>query len=205
MKILILGATGMIGARLTAEAASRGHHVTAASRHGDAPADDNVTPLALDLHDVPALKDAVAGQDVVIAAASARKTDDPFAETARYAQALVDGLGDTRLIMVGGAGSLNLPDGTPVADTLPDAYAAEAQSMRRAYDTILAPSALDLTFATPPFMIQPGPRTGTYRISDRTVPGGPGEVSAEDYAVAVIDEAENAAHRGTIIGIFPAA
>ena len=205
MKILVLGATGMIGSRITSEAASRGHDVTAASRHGMAPAADTVTALALDLHDTAALRDAVAGQDVVIAAASARKTDDPFAETAAYAQALVDALGDTRLIMVGGAGSLNLPDGTPVADTLPDAYAAEAQSMRRAYDTILAPSALDLTFATPPFMIQPGPRTGRYRISDRTVPGGASEISAEDYAVALIDEAENASHRGAIIGIFPAA
>ncbi|SHE38751.1 hypothetical protein SAMN05444339_101234 [Loktanella atrilutea] len=205
MKILILGATGMIGSRITAEAASRGHHVTAASRHGDAPAADTVAPLALDLHDAEALRAAVAGQDVVIAAASARKTDDPYSETDAYAQALVDGLGDTRLIMVGGAGSLDLPDGTPVADTLPEAYADEAKSMRRAYDTILAPSALDLTFATPPFMIQPGNRTGTYRISDRTVPGGPGEISAEDYAVALIDEAKNAAHSGQIIGIFPAA
>ena len=205
MKILVLGATGMIGTRIAAEAASRGHHVTAASRHGDAPSADNVVPLTLDLHDTAALRRAVVGQDVVIAAASARKTDDPFAETAAYAQALVDALGETRLIMVGGAGSLNLPDGTPVADTLPEAYAAEAQSMRRAYDTILAPSALDLTFATPPFMIQPGPRTGRYRISDRTVPGGASEISAEDYAVALIDEAENAAHRGAIIGIFPAA
>ena len=205
MKILILGATGMIGSRITAEAASRGHHVTAASRHGDAPAADTVAPLALDLHDAEALRAAVAGQDVVIAAASARKTDDPYSETDAYAHALVDGLGDTRLIMVGGAGSLDLPDGTPVADTLPESYADEAKSMRRAYDTILAPSALDLTFATPPFMIQPGNRTGTYRISDRTVPGGPGEISAEDYAVALIDEAENAAHSGRIIGIFPAA
>ena len=205
MQILILGATGMIGSRITAEAASRGHHVTAASRSGTAPGSDNVAPLALDLHDIPALQKAVAGQDVVIATASARKTDDPYAETDAYAQALVDGLGDTRLIMVGGAGSLNLPDGTPVADTLPDAYAHEAKAMRRAYDRLLAPSALNLTFITPPFMIQPGPRTGAYRISDRTVPGGPGEISAEDYAVALIDEAENAAHSGQIIGVFPAA
>ncbi|SEM48640.1 hypothetical protein SAMN04488003_101277 [Loktanella fryxellensis] len=205
MKILILGATGMIGSAITAEAASRGHHVTAASRSGTATASATVMPLALDLHDVPALQDAVQGQDVVIATASARKTDDPFSETAAYAQALVDGVGDTRLIMVGGAGSLNLPDGTAIADTLPDAYRAEAQAMRRAHETILAPSVLNLTFATPPFMIQPGPRTGHYRVSDRTVPDAPYEISAEDYAVALIDETERAAHPGQIIGIFPAA
>ncbi len=152
------------------------------------------------------MRAAVAGHEVVIATASTRKTADPFAETAAYAEALVDGLGDTRLIMVGGPGSLNLPDGTAVTDTLPDTYAPEAKSMRAAYETILAPSSLTLTCATPPFLIQPGTRSGRYRLTDHTVPAdGPVDISAQDYAVALIDAAENAAHSGQIFGVFPAA
>lgn len=193
MKILILGASGMIGARITAEAAARGHAVTAAARDVARIAPlRSVTPLRLDLTDAPALAAAAAQADVVVGAVSPRSAP-PTIDPAAYVRALIGAAGGRRLVVVGGAGTLNLPDGTPVADVVPEAYAAEAKGMRAAHD-ILAASDADYLFFAPPAAIAPGERTGVFRTgADRillTDAEGKSAISAEDYAVALLDEIE---------------
>lgn len=201
MNILLIGATGMIGSRLLTEALSRGHRVTAASRNPDGiEARPGLTPLRLEVTDVPALAAAAASADVVIAAASPRSTGNPAAEAMAYAKALIAGLAGKRLVLVGGAGSLNLPDGSPVADHVPEPYNAEARAMRAAFEHI-ASSGLDFTVLAPAGTIAPGARTGSFRLGGRTLltdADGQSRISAEDYAVALLDEVERPAHRGMI-------
>lgn len=201
MNILIIGASGMIGRRLVAEAVSRGHQVTAAARDPSRiDTRPGVTPLRLEVTDIPALSAAAAGADVVIAAASPRSTGNSTAEAMAYVEALIAGLAGKRLVMVGGAGSLNLPDGSPVADHVPEPYNAEARAMRAAFER-LAASEADFTVLAPAGVIAPGERTGRFRLGGRTLltdAEGQSRISVEDFAVALIDEVERPAHRGAI-------
>ena len=204
MKLLIIGASGMIGSRIVAEATSRGHHVVAASRNPDRIASGpGVEPVALNVYDSADLKAAATGVDAVVSTVSPRNSGNAEQESVDYADALIAGVNGTRLIMVGGAGTLNLPDGTPVADIVPEMYAAEARGMRAAFERIAA-SALDYTVLAPAAEIAPGDRTGQFRLGDRTLLSddeGNSRISAEDYAVALIDELERPAHRKAVFSV----
>lgn len=201
MNILLLGASGMIGSRILAEASSRGHTITATARTPEKiTAQPGVTAQALELADKPALAAQAAKADVVVSAISPRNSGDAMADALNIADTLIETLGGTRLVLVGGAGSLNLPDGSPVADVVPEPYTAEAKAMRAAFEKIAA-SSLDFTVHAPAGVIQPGERTGTFRIGGQTIlndADGNSAISAEDYAVALLNEVENPQHKGTI-------
>ncbi|PLS22253.1 NAD(P)-dependent oxidoreductase [Neptunicoccus cionae] len=206
MKILLLGATGMIGTRIKVEASSRNHEILAASRSAPADDDPRVTPLSLDLANSEALRDAVAKTDVVVSAVSPRSSDDTMVEALAYIDALIGAVGTKRLVLVGGAGSLDLPDGNPVADVVPEPYTQEAKAMRAATEK-LAASALDFTVIAPPSLIAPGERTGAYRSGGRvllTDSQGNSAISAEDYAVALMDEVETPKHKGQLFTVISA-
>ena len=99
-------------------------------------------------------------------------------------------------MFVGGAGSLLAPDGTRLLDTdgFPAAYLAEATSGAAALDLFrAAPDTVDWTYVSPAPVIGPGERTGRYATALDTPAGD--EISAEDYAVALVDEIERPQHR----------
>jgi putative NADH-flavin reductase len=196
MKLLIIGATGMIGSRLVAEAESRGHSVVAASRKGSTVG--NAQPLSLEVTDVEAVVAAAQTVDLVITAVSPRTSGNAMDDALGYGAALIEAAPqiDKRLMVVGGAGTLNLPDGTPVADVVPEPYQDEAKAMRAMYE-MLAKSTADFTFMAPAGMIEPGERTGVFRLGQRaflTDDEGNSQISAEDYAVAFMDEVEVPKH-----------
>ncbi|MBE1283718.1 MAG: NAD(P)H-binding protein [Rhodobacteraceae bacterium] len=196
MKLLIIGATGMIGSRLVAEAQSREHSVVAASRKGNAI--EGAKALQLDAANAEEVAAASADMDVVISAVSPRSTGDAISEATSYGRALIRAaeLSGKRLVVVGGAGTLNMPDGTPVADIVPDEYRAEAQGMRQVHD-LLADSTVDFTFLAPAALIEPGERTSEFRLGGRELLSdaeGNSRISAEDYAIALLDEVETPAH-----------
>ncbi|WOI34442.1 NAD(P)H-binding protein [Tritonibacter scottomollicae] len=196
MKLFVLGGTGMIGSRIVAEALSRGHELTIGSRSPEVAVLDGVQSVKLDVSDTAALAAQAEAADVTITAVSPRSTGDAIAESNAYAEALIAGLGGNRVVIVGGAGSLNLPDGSPVADVVPEAYRAEAQGMRQAFEKIAA-SDLDFTVVAPAGLIEPGERTGKFRLGGRelmTDEAGNSRISAEDYAVALMDEVETPTH-----------
>ncbi len=205
MKILVIGATGMIGSRIVAEALSRGHEVIAAARNPDqAQQRKGLSSIALDVSDTGQLAQRAALADVTVCAVSPRSTGDAEAEAIAYADALIAGLAEARVVLVGGAGTLNLPDGTPVASIVPQAYAAEARGMRAAYEKISA-SALNFTTLAPAGQIEPGDKTGKFRTGERTLltdADGNSRISAEDYAIALLDEVEHPKHAG---GLFTVA
>ena len=198
--ILLVGASGMIGSRILNEAVSRGHYVIAASRHPEKIATGpNIHPVQLDATDEKAFVAEARHADVIVLATSPRGGGDPLAEAKAVSDAAIATARAThkRLVVVGGAGSLNYPDGRHVVDTLPTAYRAEALAMRNFLDTLKA-SDINWTFFSPAFSIAPGTHTGKYRLGTTTLltdAKGESRISAEDYADALVTELEIPAHQ----------
>ncbi|KAE8759436.1 NAD(P)H-binding protein [Paraburkholderia madseniana] len=198
LKIALFGATGTIGSRIAAEAVRRGHQVTALARNpARVPADvANFKAAQADLLDAASVGAAVRGHDVV-ASAYAPPHDDPAA-VSKATHALVDGVraaGLKRLVVVGGAGSLEVAPGKQLVDTdgFPDAYKAVALAHRDALNYYRGVTDLDWTFFAPAALIAPGERTGTFRTGANTLLADAernSRISAEDYAIAFVDELE---------------
>jgi uncharacterized protein len=190
MRIAVYGATGMIGSRVVAEARARGHEVTGITRSGGAGV---VQGSAGDAD----FAERIAGEvDVVVSAIGPSRTGGDRREYLADLRNLVDTLGDARLIVVGGAGSLQVDGGRLVDQPdFPDIYRAEALIAAEAFDYFrgLGESA-DWTFFSPAPVIQPGERTRQYKVGTDSPVGE--VISAEDYAVALVDEIERPAFRG---------
>lgn len=204
MDIVVFGATGMMGSRIVAEAASRGHTVTAVSRSGQLPegAGGQVTPAAGDARDPARVAELVQGADVVAAALVGPRdgTDprEPFLQLYTDFLAGVRDGGAPRTVIVGGAGTLLVAPGARLVDLpgFPDAYKPEALAHGALLDTLRAGTALPTwTYISPAPEVGPGERTGSFRlgVGDEILPGA-GRISAEDYAIAFVDELETGAY-----------
>lgn len=207
MNIVLIGATGYVGRALLQEALQRGHRVTAIARDtANLPAHDGLSAKAatIDGGDAANVAALVRGSDVVIASFNAGGWKNPNlgAETvAGYAQILA-GLkqaGVPRLLVVGGAGSLEVAPGQQVLDQpgFPAEYRDGAEAMRSVLNTLRDERTLDWTFLSPAAHLVPGERTGRYRLGgDQLLVDAQGEsnISVQDYAVAMIDELENPAY-----------
>jgi len=197
MQIAVIGATGMIGSRIVAEAVSRGHEVTAVSRSGAPESHPSVTPLAADVTDPAAAADLAARHDVVVSAIGPNR--EPGGDPAAFPRTLVDlarSVKTTRLVVVGGAGSLEAAPGIRLVDTpdFPEAYKAEALAGASSLDALRAlDDAGEWTYLSPAPVIAPGQRTGAYTLGEVSPAGT--RISAEDFAVALLDEIERPAHR----------
>ena len=198
MKIAIIGATGYVGSKLLAEALARGHHVTAIVKNpGVLQSHANLSGRGVDATDSQALAAATAGHDLVISAFNPAIDEDGAGTLA-----IIDGVkrsGVSRLLAVGGAGTLEIAPGQRVVDQ-PDFPAEWKQgSLRTAHflDQLRQEQALDWVFLSPAAMLVPGERTGNYRVgADQLLSDANGEsrISLEDYAVAMLDEAERPRH-----------
>jgi putative NADH-flavin reductase len=199
MNILLIGASGMIGSRILKESVERGHSVIAAVRRPERVAPSaSVRAVALDATDAAAIARLAKDAEVIVSAVSPRGGGDPIEEATAVGRALISAASQTgkRLLVVGGAGSLSLPDGAPVAETLPDAYRAEGFAMREVLKLLTA-SSVDWTFFSPAATIAPGARTGVFRLGSTELmfdARGQSKISAEDYAAALVDELEAPAH-----------
>lgn len=185
MKIALFGSTGMVGSRIASEATSRGHEVTSLSRSAGA-----------DMADAATVREAAGTHDVIVSATGPSRTGESHEPWLASVRTLIDHAGDTRVVFVGGAGSLLLPDGSRLLDSegFPAEYHAEATSGAAALDAFrAAPPSVDWTFVSPSPVIAPGERTGTY-VTALDTPAGD-FVSAEDYAVALVDEIDEPQHR----------
>ncbi|MHC0054163.1 NAD(P)-dependent oxidoreductase [Actibacterium sp. D379-3] len=206
MKLFLIGASGMIGSRILTEAVSRGHDVIAGARSPDKiVAGPGVTPVQLDATDAATLAPYAAEADVIVSATSPRFSGDAVADGTALGKALIAAATEAgkRVVVVGGAGTLNLPDGSPVMNVLPPEIVPEATGMRGVRD-MLAESGLDWTFLAPAAMIQPGEKTGTFRLGGTVLLSdakGNSAISAEDYAVALMDEVESPAHSGQVFTV----
>jgi putative NADH-flavin reductase len=212
MKIVVFGVTGNVGQRVAAEAQRRGHQVVGVVRDpSKSAAVPGVTLVAGDATDAAQVAEAVRGADAVISAVSPRPGSTGSApKLVDAARGLITGLkqaGVKRLIVVGGAASLEVAPGVALLDTpgFPDAYKAEATEGRDALAVYRSEAeGLDWTFVSPAAEIGPGERRSTYRTTiDQflTDENGKSEISFEDYAVALLDELENPRHVGRRFGV----
>ncbi|WP_047278600.1 NAD(P)-dependent oxidoreductase [Pseudomonas lundensis] len=193
-KIAIIGATGRAGSQLLEEALRRGHSVIAIARHASKIGHrEHVVTKDVDVHDAQALQEAVAGSDVVLSAAHFSTLPvEAIIEPVKKA-------GVKRLLFVGGAGSLLLPDGTKVIDSegFPEEYKREATAGGRYLETLRKEQDLDWTFLSPSAEFVEGERTGKFRLGkDHLLFGADGKswITFADFAIALLDEVEHPAH-----------
>ena len=198
MKVVLYGATGKAGSRILKELTDRGHQVTAVAR------DIRGLPAGVerkqdDLSNVDAMAAIISGADAVVSAYAppADDTDALIGVTERQIAA-VKKAGGPRLIVVGGAGSLEVAPGVSLLASghLPEAWIPIASSHERAL-RLLEASDINWTYFSPAAYFEPGQRTGNFRrgtkqlISDEK---GQSRISMEDYAIALVDELEKPAH-----------
>ncbi|MGW3564128.1 NAD(P)-dependent oxidoreductase [Streptomyces sp. NPDC000941] len=220
MRIGIIGATGNIGQRVVTEALGRGHDVIAFTRDASRIEEDreNVVWKSVDVLDPDGVAAVLPGLDVLISGFQPGNAAQDMADTVRrsiadptvYATAakvLLKALEShprTRLIVIGGAGSLEIRPGVTRADSddelyaaldslgLPREYAAAVRGHRDALNVLRTSNRL-WTYFSPAEDIAPGERTGRFRLGgDQPVLDAEGRsrISIEDAAVALVDEAE---------------
>jgi len=159
-----------------------------------------------DMLDADSIAKVVKGADVVVSSygpPSGPQGPDPSKanQLSEATRALMDGVrraGAPRIIMVGGAGSLEVAPGLQIVDapTFPDAYKPVALAHRDAF-YLLRGSDLNWTYFSPAMMISPGERTGKFRLGKDALVSddkGNSSISAEDYAIALVDEVEQGRH-----------
>lgn len=205
LKIALFGASGNLGRRITKEALERGHHVTAAVRDPtklslDHPHLGRVKADATD----PVLVSVIAKQhDVLASAVSPPWTD--VGELSVMNRSIVRGARDAglnRVLFVGGSGGLEVKPGLRLLDSkgFPKEWRPIAQAHVDALETVRSEGeGLDWTVISPSAVVEPGKRTGKYRVgTEWLLTDGKGEsrISMEDYAVAFVDEIERGNYKG---------
>jgi putative NADH-flavin reductase len=211
LKTVLLGATGMVGSRIAAEAVRRGDQVVAVSRSGRAPVDSPLlTAVAADVGSVDEVAELVKGSDVVGSAlAPARDGSDPRAPFVALYDAVLNGVragGVSRVVIVGGAGSLNVGPDTVLMDTpvVPAQLMPESQAAADVLAKLRTVNDLEWTYICPAALFAPGERTGTFRVGGDallTDAEGNSRISAEDYAIAFVNEMENGEHPRSRISV----
>ena len=204
MKIAVIGASGNIGSFIRDEALARGHQVTAIVRH---PEKITVQHPRLTVVKADILKDKVEGlvkgHDVVISAYNPGWSNpDIYNEQIKGYKAIISGVkksGIKRLLVVGGAGTLEVAPGVQLLDTVtfPENIKGGVLATREVLYMLRKERELEWTFLSPPSSIASGERTGHYRVGkDQLLKNAKNEskISTQDYAIAMLDELEHPKH-----------
>jgi putative NADH-flavin reductase len=199
MKVVLYGGTGNAGSRILKELVERGHKVIAVARDVSKLPPD-VESRQDDLSDVNKMASVIAGADAVVSAYAppADDTDQLLGVTERLIAA-VKKAGDVRLIVVGGAASLEVAPGVSLLKSghLPAEWVPIATSHDQALKLLRA-SDINWTYFSPAAFFEPGERTGKFRLgTNQLIANEKGEsrISMEDYAIALVDELEKPAHQ----------
>ena len=193
MKVAVLGASGHAGSEIVKELALRGHQVRAIARRPAAiPQAAGIEAVAGDASDPAALAELIRGVDAVISALHFDISADTLLTAVKRA-------GVARLLVTGGAASLEVAPGQRLFDTpdFPAEWKAFAAGGIAFLDALRDEREVDWTFFSPAALIFEGPRTGKYRSGgDRLVVDDKGEsrISFADYAIAMVDELERPQH-----------
>lgn len=194
MNIALIGITGNVGSRVAAELLQRNHIVTGIARDPQrAQPRTGVTLVQGDATDAAALAPLLAGHDAVISAGRFLSSDVNALLSA------VKTAGIPRLLVVGGAGSLEVAPGMALIDTpqFPQAYKAEAGAGAAFLAALREETALNWTFLSPSAEFVPGERTGVFRLGNDDLlvdVNGRSWISIDDYAIALVDELERPRH-----------
>ncbi|MDN7243582.1 NAD(P)-dependent oxidoreductase [Planococcus sp. N028] len=209
MKIGIIGASGKAGNVIMNEAANREHQVTAIVRNASKLQDQNAQVIEKDIFNLKT--EDVHQFDVVVNAFGAPLGEEQAHVDAGHALIeLLKGT-DTRLVVVGGAGSLFVDESKSVqvidVPDFPDVFKPTAKGQARNLKELQETSDINWTFISPSAVFDAtGKRTGSYKAGkDQLLVNSKGEsyISYSDYAIAVLEEIENPQHineRFTVVG-----
>lgn len=209
-KIAVVCAAGKEGRLLVEEAIARGHEVTGFVRSADQAVNPAAKKVVKDLFDITATD--LEGFDVVIDAFGAWTPETlPLHRTSLMH--LCDALSGskTRLLVVGGAGSLYVNKEHTLQvkdlDSFPEAFKPLANMQGLALADLRKRDDVLWTFLSPAGdFVADGERTGEYLLGGEEYfvnDKGESRISYADYAIAMIDETESAAHvkqRFSVIG-----
>ena len=194
MKVALIGIGGRVGSRLTTELLRRAHTVTGIDRSAvKIDLRPGVTIKQGDATQPTILAPLIEGHDAVLSASRFQTSD------ANALIAAVKKAGVKRLLLVGGAGSLEVAPGKVLMETpdFPEAYKAEARAGGTFLDTLRKEKDLDWTFLSPSAEFVPGKRTGEFRLGGNELlvdSTGKSWISMEDFAIAMVDELEHPKH-----------
>jgi uncharacterized protein len=193
--IVLVGATGNIGRCILDEALARRHRVTAVTRDAKKlAARPGMTVRQGNTADVAAMAAILKGHDALVASVKWNDAD------IRQVLEAVRQSGVPRALFVVGAGSLIRADGRTHLEHMTEAgnVPPTSRPASLALDVIRTATDLDWTAISPPASIQPGARTGKFRLGgDRLLEDAQGQsrISREDFAIAIVDELEKPQHR----------
>lgn len=201
MKIGVIGATGKAGNVIYKEAADRGHEVTAIVRNASKVEDKNAIVLEKDIFELTG--EDMKLFDVVVNAISAPPGQEHLhVEAGKSLISALKNAPETKLVVVGGAGSLFVDEAKTIKlmDTpeFPKEFLPTASNQGKNLEDLKASEGIRWTFVSPAAFFNPeGKRTGAYQKGkDNFIVNAKGNsyVSYADYAVAVVDEIENPQH-----------
>ncbi len=200
MNIVVYGATGNAGSEIVKELLARGHKVTGVARNvNKLTAQDGLTVKTDDLSNVDAIVAVIKGADAVVSAYQPPPDDtDALVEVTKCEVAAVKQAGGPRLLVVGGAGLLEVAPGITLIKSghLPAEYLPIATSHEKALG-ILKDSDINWTYLSPAAYFVPGERTGKFRLGTNNLIAnekGESRITFADYAIALVDEIERPAH-----------
>ena len=207
MNIALYGATGKSGSAILAELLSRGHKVTAITRHPDKlTPQSNLTIKQGTADSAAEIAAAIPGHDAVVSAYAPPLTPEGVRELLPVTQHFIDAVKQTggpsgkpvRFIYVGGAASLFVAPGLTLLASghLPPEWLPIAQAHADALE-LIKKSDINWTSFSPAAFFEPGPRTGKFRLGKDdliTDAQGNSKISFADYAIALFDELEKPQH-----------
>lgn len=207
MKIAVIAASGKVGQLVVQEAAQRGFQVTAFSRRPIETAAEKL--VVKDIFEIT--REDLAKFDVVVDAFGAwtpAALDQHTTSLMHLADALAGSA--TRLLVVGSAGSLYLDKEHTLqlvdSPEMPAGFLPLATAMSKALDQLRERTDVRWTYLSPAIDFRAdGPRTGSYLLGGEELAlneSGQSYVSYADYAIALVDEAEKAAHVQQRIGVY---
>ncbi|PJN58758.1 MULTISPECIES: NAD(P)-dependent oxidoreductase [unclassified Paenibacillus] len=210
MRIGIIGASGKAGDYILKEALKRGHEVSAIVRNAAKIQDDNVSVLEKNIFDLN--ESDLKQYDVIVNAFKAPNGQEhQHVEAGKVLIKALKGALNTRLVVVGGAGSLYLDETKTLrkfeAPGFPEAYFPTATNMWKNLQDLQETNDIQWTYLSPGGVFDPdGKRTGSYQVgSDYVILNAAGEsyISYPDFAIAMLDEIEKPQHqnkRFTVVG-----
>jgi putative NADH-flavin reductase len=204
MRIVVFGGNGRLGRRVVEEALARGHLVTVVARRpeGARVPGDSVIVVQGDATDPERVAEVSVGHDAAVSTVGPRPEDPPdlLASVARGLLAGLSRSGVRRLVVAGGAGSLEVAPGQRLLDTpdFPSSWRPIALAHAAALEVYrTAQSDVEWSYASPAALLQPGERTGRYRLGGDQLlvdEHGNSSISMEDFAIALLDEVEHPRH-----------
>jgi hypothetical protein len=162
---------------------------------------ERVTRAGADATSPEQLELVITGHDAVISAIGPSRGSPPSVvlEGSRSLAAAAMRANVRRVLIVGGAGSLTVKPGLELLATpdFPESWKGIALAHREALELWRRVKELDWTYVSPAAVMEPGTRTGHYRVGHDTLlvdAKGESRISAEDFAAALMDSLENSDH-----------